>query len=111
MGATPWRFKSSRPHTRNTKGFDALGIFLFLFHLFFTPHLLQLLKVSHLNGQQSLFVCWGKGVRNFTIPNVYLLHTKLFESGLITDITPSDLETRIVILRKEDKATVIQEHL
>ncbi|MEC1301524.1 hypothetical protein, partial [Bacillus paralicheniformis] len=79
------------------------------FHLFFystfTP-----VTVSHLNGQQSLFVCLGKGARNFTIPNVYLLHTKWFEWELTADITPSDLETRIVIPRKEDKAMVLQEH-
>ncbi len=31
--------------------------------------------------------------------------------GLITDITPSDLETRIVILRKKDQAMAEQDHL
>ena len=31
--------------------------------------------------------------------------------GLITDITPSELETRIVILRKEDQDMVEEDHL
>ncbi len=26
----PWKFKSSRPHPNDTKGFNALGIFLFI---------------------------------------------------------------------------------
>ncbi|WP_437388419.1 hypothetical protein [Bacillus subtilis] len=48
---------------------------------------------------------------NFTISNVYHLYTKWFAWEFNTDITPSELETRIVILRKKDQDMVEEDHL